>query len=183
MSTHDLELEAHGRPIPLGSKRGFYNKGLERIVVVDDNEKELKAWRATIVTAAYNAIAAQDYTPADGPLRADLTFYFDRPAYHFGTGRNARRLKPDAPAYVAVKPDIDKLVRAVLDALTDAAVLPDDARVVKLDVAQLYIRPGQQAGVLARIRPMTTNYVEVRTVSGDVQQFPTGPEQPPALFD
>ena len=53
-----------------------------------------------------------------------------RPKSHFGTGRNAGKLKPSAPKYPAVKPDVDKLSRAVHDALTIANVIDDDSRIV-----------------------------------------------------
>lgn len=182
--TNDLEVFAAGEPIPQGSMTGLPIKGTRRIVVQPSNKKALYRWRDTVMAAAFNAIAEQHYTPTDGPLQVDLTFYFDRPAYHFGTGRNARLLKPGAPAYVAVFPDIDKLIRAVLDAFTKADVYADDSRVVKLAVTQLYIRPGQQPGVLARIRPVveTIALPELAVPREVWEQVPIETE-PPSLFD
>lgn len=182
--TNDLELFCAGTPVPQGSMTGLPIKGTRRIVVQPSNKKALYTWRSKIETAAFNAIAEQHYTPADGPLRADLTFYFDRPAYHFGTGRNARLLKPGAPSYVDVKPDADKLVRAAFDAFTRAAVWADDARCVSFQVTQLYIRPGQQPGMLARIRPVTeVEHAVIREVLSTRTQIGTEEEQPPSLFD
>lgn len=178
MTTTDLEVSVLGTPIPQGSKSGFKRKGTERIIVIDNNAKKLKPWREAISAATHNAIAAQDYRPADGPLQAELTFYFDRPAYHFGTGKNAGRLKADAPWYVDVKPDIDKLVRAVLDGLTDAAAWADDARCARLAVEQLYVAPGQAAGVLARIRP-----IQVRQTPPPALEQPEEVPEELALFD
>jgi Holliday junction resolvase RusA-like endonuclease len=44
----------------------------------------------------------------------------------------------------AVRPDIDKLTRAVLDGLTDGGLISDDARVVRLMVDEVY---GDRVGV------------------------------------
>lgn len=181
--TNDLEVFAAGQPIPQGSMTGLPIKGTRRIVVQPSNKKALYRWRDTIITASFNAIAAQHYQPADGPLQVDLSFYFDRPAYHFGSGRNARTLKPGAPTYVSVFPDIDKLIRAVLDAFTKAGVYADDARVVKLAVVQLYIQPGQQPGVLARVRPVVEVLMPELGVPREEWERVPVDSDPPSLFD
>ena len=41
-----------------------------------------------------------------------------------------------------MRPDIDKLARAILDALTDARVWPDDGQVVTMHVEKRYGEPG-----------------------------------------
>ena len=50
--------------------------------------------------------------------------------------------------YVTVKPDVDKLARAVLDAMT-GVVFRDDAQVVKLEVEKQY---SAMAGVGIAVR-------------------------------
>jgi Holliday junction resolvase RusA-like endonuclease len=55
---------------------------------------------------------------------------FGRPKGHFGTGRNAGRLKPSAPLYVQTNPDVDKLLRAIGDALTQVAITDDRCIVI-----------------------------------------------------
>lgn len=181
---HDLELTVTGTPIPQGSLSGYVIPKTKRVVIVNTNAKKLKPWRELITARAHTAAAHQGYTPHDGPLQADLTFYFDRPAYHFGTGRNARVLKPGAPTYVATKPDIDKLIRAVLDGLTDAEIWADDSRVAVLHVAQLYVQPGQAAGLLARVRPIVpVHHIDITDKMAELAR--TGPtsEETPTLFD
>jgi len=66
-----------------------------------------------------------------------LTFTMRRPATHFGTGKNKRKLRPTAPWYQATRPDADKLARAVLDALTGVAYR-DDGQVAVLRVSKVY---------------------------------------------
>ena len=52
-------------------------------------------------------------------LRVDLFFYMPRPQGHYGTGRNASKVKPQFQyAYPTPKPDYDNLIKLTLDALT-----------------------------------------------------------------
>jgi crossover junction endodeoxyribonuclease RusA len=61
-----------------------------------------------------------------------LEFYFTRPKSHYRTGRHSHLLKPSAPEHPITKgQDVDKLARAVLDALT-TIVYHDDRQVVIL---------------------------------------------------
>jgi len=74
------------------------------------------------------------------PLAATvwLTFTVRRPPIHYGTGRNRLTLKDNAPAHPRGRPDLDKLIRATLDALTDAGALTDDATVVSILAIKCY---------------------------------------------
>jgi Holliday junction resolvase RusA-like endonuclease len=47
----------------------------------------------------------------------------------------------------AVKPDIDKLCRAILDGLQDGGLLAEDSRVVTLTATKRYPNPGDPTGV------------------------------------
>lgn len=123
-----IELWIAGLPAPQGSKRH-----VGRGIMVESNEKTLRPWRSTIAFEAIRALEAFDPLgyPSRGPVRVTLGFSFPHPAGHFRTGKNAGLLKPSAPAVKATRPDIDKLVRAVLDALTGLA-FADDGQVVEL---------------------------------------------------
>jgi Holliday junction resolvase RusA-like endonuclease len=132
------ELSVIGTPVPQGSKRAFNHSKTGRVVMVDDNPA-LAYWRAVVDAVARKAWAG---APAlDGAVRVSLTFYLRRPKAHYGTGRNAGILKPNAPAVVTVKPDVDKLTRAVFDSLTTAGVWTDDCRAWDLTAAKLYADP------------------------------------------
>lgn len=84
------------------------------------------------------------------PLILKLTFFQRRPNGHYGTGRNAGRLKDSAPEYPTTKPDLTKLTRAVEDALT-GIVWKDDSQVVKQDTRKLYCGPEDKMGVFIEI--------------------------------
>ena len=70
-------------------------------------------------------------------MMVDITFHRARNKGHYGTGKNAHLVKDSAPAHPTVKPDVDKLSRSVLDALT-GIVWVDDAQVVDKTVRKRY---------------------------------------------
>ncbi len=124
-----------GIPAPQGSKRAFI-KG-DRAVVVDANPKTLKDWRAAV---AGRLQSEWHGAPMDGALSVELNFALLRPK----SVSEKRRPHP------TVMPDLDKLVRAVLDALT-GIVIVDDARVVELHATKEY---SDEAGVSIFVRPL-----------------------------
>ena len=56
--------------------------------------------------------------PLITPLEVNIVFYFTRPQAHYGTGKNAGVLKPNAPFFHTKTPDRDNLDKFVLDAMT-----------------------------------------------------------------
>jgi Holliday junction resolvase RusA-like endonuclease len=76
----------------------------------------------------------------DGPVGLAVVFHLRRPKGHFGTGRNADRVKASSPAWPCVKPDCTKLLRGVEDAMT-GIVWRDDAQVVEQMVSKVYGAP------------------------------------------
>jgi len=73
-----------------------------------------------------------------------------RPKYHFGTGRNAGKLKDNAVYWCETTPDALKLTRSTEDALTGIA-WKDDKQVVDLHVKKIY---GERPGAIIRIIPL-----------------------------
>lgn len=119
--TGDLEFRVYGLPAPQGSKRHVGHG------VMVESSKKVKPWRQDVVQAALDAVRNhQDFAPFTGPVAVRITFYFPRPKYHYGTGRNAGILKPGAPQFQTANPDLDKCVRSTFDALTTAGVWHDD---------------------------------------------------------
>jgi Holliday junction resolvase RusA-like endonuclease len=141
--TDRFNLFVPGRPVPQGSKTAFVNKKTGRPVVVDKDTR-LPAWRMKITAAAIEAQAEQMHTkqldfPFIGPVGARITFLLARPKADYGTGRNASIVKASALSHPATMPDLDKLLRAVFDGLTDAGVWRDDAQVVWCQTAKYYV--------------------------------------------
>jgi Holliday junction resolvase RusA-like endonuclease len=126
-----LEFFVPGRPGTKGSARAFVVGG--RAIVRNDNAKE-KDWRQRVALAAGEAMAG---TPWDGPVVVKATFYLQRPLAHLKTGG---ALRPSAPRFPTGKPDVDKMVRSLLDALENI-VYTRDARVVTAVVTKAYVDP------------------------------------------
>jgi crossover junction endodeoxyribonuclease RusA len=132
----------NGTPAPQGSKR---HVGGGRMVEQSPN---LAPWRAVVTQAA---VAARYSTPTwqpdpQAPLGLGAVFTIARPASHWRTGKHSHLLRDSAPAHPTARPDIDKLLRSTLDALTDAGAMTDDARVVHVSVDKAY--PGGHVDAL-----------------------------------
>jgi len=77
----------------------------------------------------------------EGPLRVETTFYFPRPKSHYGTGKNSAKLKPSAPVYHVITPDIDNLEKAAYDALSmkiGVGFWKDDSQIVEAQPAKRF---------------------------------------------
>lgn len=83
----------------------------------------------------------------EGAVLVNVTAIFGRPASHFGTGRNAGRLKASAMRWPVTRTsfDRDNLDKLVLDALSGYAFW-DDSCVVDGRVRKVYARDGQVPG-------------------------------------
>lgn len=115
-----LTITVYGLPAPQGSKRHLGHG------VLVESSKYVKPWREAVKAAAYDGPRR---APLDCPVLVDMVFTFNRPKGHFRTGRNAHLLRDSAPARPASPPDLSKLARSTEDALTDAGIWRDDARV------------------------------------------------------
>ncbi len=115
-----------GLPQAQGSKRSL---GPDRPFV--ESNKHLAAWRADAITFLQRAAAEHGWVRADGPVFVTAVFAYPRPKSHYRTGRFAGLLRDDAPTYKTSAPDLDKLQRALGDALTQAGIIRDDALIVR----------------------------------------------------
>ena len=134
--TDTFSIFIPGQAAPQGSKR-HVGKG-----ILLESSKRVRPWRDLIVTMCHTQLhGAEGFV---GPVDVWLTFRFDRPRHHYGTGRNAHLLKPAAPIYPRTGGDLDKLMRAVADALGrkhGAGVIADDADIVTFNAAKRYATP------------------------------------------
>lgn len=110
-----IQFEIKGTAAPQGSKSP--GKVIAGRSTMRESSKALKPWRKNVIDAAKFA-AGPGWHPLDGALIATLNVYFSRP-------RNSK-----FKDYPAGAPDLDKLQRAIGDALTLAGIIHDDARIV-----------------------------------------------------
>jgi Holliday junction resolvase RusA-like endonuclease len=133
-----LEFTVLGTPLAQGSLRAVPVAGHARII--NDNPRS-KPWRADIQAAAQDARHSAHLAGLlDGPVSVTVTFTFARPKGHWGKGRFAYRILPSAPNQHVKRPDLDKLARAVLDALK-GQVWRDDSQVIALQLLKRYGDP------------------------------------------
>src|SRR5690606_21712931 len=127
-----LMVRVHGIPAPQGSKR-YVGNG--RMI---ESSKKVGPWREAVKAAVLAVTGGAPTTLGGEPVEIAMTFYLPRPKSHYGTGRNASRVRDSAPTEPTTKPDHDKLIRSTPDALTDGGVLRDDAQVVRIEAAKGY---------------------------------------------
>ena len=120
-----ISFQVHGLPIPQGSTRAWVVNGKP---IITSSAKGLATWRRLV------ADVAQDYAPKEpweGPVGIELHFGLPKPK----SAPKRRRVWPDK------RPDLDKLTRAVLDALT-YVVFADDSQVIDIQASKDYGAPG-----------------------------------------
>jgi crossover junction endodeoxyribonuclease RusA len=123
-----------GVPQTKGSTRLLFTKK-GKAVVTSDN-RNLRPWEHTV---ALCAVAGGVTVVETGPMRMDVEFVLPRP-------RSAKR----SQSFQAKRPDLDKLVRAVLDALTGVA-WTDDGQVSVIQATKRYALTGEPAGASVTI--------------------------------
>lgn len=131
---------ARGRPIAQGSMKAVGIKNGRSILTT--TAKGLHAWRDIV---AWEARRAWTDPPLAGPVSVHLNFIMPKPK----SAPKRRRTLP------AKRPDLDKLYRACLDALS-GVLYADDAQVVILNGSKVYVEEGGSVGVgvtVGRIEP------------------------------
>lgn len=81
----------------------------------------------------------------DGPLAVRFTAVYPRPKAHFGTGKNAGKLKPSAPVHHQQVEDLDNLVKFYLDCLNGIVYL-DDCQVIRIYAEKQWDNNPQSTG-------------------------------------
>lgn len=119
--------------------------------------RALAQWREVVGVAARDAMGMGGHSPFDGPCGVEVVFRLARPLVHHRGRRRSHPVRPDAPSLNTAKPDVDKLVRALLDSLTSVC-WRDDAQVARVTAQKLYAPPGEPGATVA-----VWALVEVRT--------------------
>nr|ADD96382.1 endodeoxyribonuclease RusA [uncultured organism MedDCM-OCT-S09-C20] len=147
-----VEIRVYGIPRPQGSKR-HVGRG-----IMVEASKHVGQWRNDVMAAA--AVTYKG-PPITGPVRLEIVFLFPRPKSHFGTGRNADKLKASAPVHCISRAhgDTSKLIRSTEDAISASSgypVIEDDSQVVRLVCEKRYV--AQEEGCGAYIRVVESQY-------------------------
>lgn len=108
----------YGTPGPQGSKKfvGLTKQGRGILV---ESSKKVKPWRQEVKAAAQQA--RNGANPIDAPISLRMIFTMPKP----GSAPKRKRTFPMR------MPDLSKLARSTEDALTEAGIWRDDARIVE----------------------------------------------------
>lgn len=141
-----LWVVVYGSPAPQGSKKFVGIIGGRGVMV--ESSKKVRPWRQDVKAAAL--AVRNGAPPLDSALSVSMVFTVPKPT----SAPKKRRIYPMR------KPDLSKLVRSTEDALVDAGLIADDARIIEYSrLAKVF--PGEDAdsletpGVLIRITVVT----------------------------
>lgn len=134
----ETRIRVEGKPAPQGSKKVVGGNRSGRAILVESSDA-LKPWRERIAWTA-----REQHAPLyDEALSVTLVFVMPRP-------KSTPKITPRA----VKRPDIDKLTRGALDALTGVC-WNDDSQVVTLHAHKRLAEPLERPGLHIVIRPMT----------------------------
>jgi Holliday junction resolvase RusA-like endonuclease len=129
-----MTIVVYGNPVGQGNHRATKDG------IIYETTKNHKPWRDSVGWAAREAGER-----LAGPVCVEMVFTLPKPK----SAPKRRVTYPDR------KPDIDKLVRSVLDSLKVAGTIEDDARVISLKAMKVYVGEGCDAldvpGAIIRI--------------------------------
>ena len=118
------EFFVPGKPVPQGSKR-HVGRG-----ILIESAKGLKDWRATVALAASNG----PFIAKPNPVELCVVFIMPRP-----------KATPKKTPPAVKRPELDKLVRGVLDALSSVSY-DDDSQVVQINAKKRLAVEGEPPG-------------------------------------
>jgi Holliday junction resolvase RusA-like endonuclease len=116
-----VTFTVYGEAQAKGSMRAFGGH-------VTDSNRHVRGWAQLVAEAASRELAARGGQQITGPVLVSVRFGLKRPIKYRRLGIHVAH---------CVKPDIDKLVRGVLDALS-GVVFGDDKQVVTLSATKVY---------------------------------------------
>lgn len=155
-----------GEPITEGSTQAFTSG--QRVVVTHDRGRELAAWRIKVAHAAEAAAEDAYWEPCyDGPVEVWAEFRLPRP-----------KSAPKSRKHAQMKPDLDKLQRAIGDALAPykrPGVLRDDSRIVGWSAVKRYADDAHPTGVMVRVSKAQEHLTgQSLTSVDDIRNTPAG---------
>lgn len=142
-----VRIEAIGRPRTKGSLKPIHQKlgnGRCKVVLTESGEYSA-AWKREVI----RAIRAQcEVTRYAGPVVVDVFFRFERLSLP-----DMSMPWPIRQSGEYAHGDVDKLMRLVLDALTQSALLADDSNVVGGAYLKRFCVADEKPGVSIRVEP------------------------------
>lgn len=146
-----LAFRVDGKARPKGSLTPVPVKGRPGKFWLKESSTDGPLWRRHVKAGAHRALRLGGVTagavtgfPTVLPVRVVMRFGFERIV---GTKVEGGEYAPVSQYFG----DLDKLIRNVLDALTDAGVYVDDRQVTRCEAEKSYVAPGEVAHTLIEI--------------------------------
>ncbi len=130
-----IAFSVPGQPRPQGSHRVLVGPD-GRTRVLESAGRALAEWRSAVAWAARIASRGR---PLEGPVAVEATFLVPRP-------------RRPAGALPARRPDLDKLLRALLDGLVAGRAISDDSQVTDVWCRKRYAEGPPET--LVEVRPL-----------------------------
>lgn len=124
-------------------------RDLMMAVVATSDNPQVKSWQSRIAFEATTALRQAKRTAIVGPVSVQAEFYLPRP-----TGLPKSYAGPHLK-----KPDADKLLRSLLDALT-GVVWQDDSQVTSIIAGKAYASLGDPPRAVITVRPIDPPLLE-----------------------
>lgn len=154
-----ITFEVNGEPITQGSMRPGTCPQTGRLIVKHEHGAELKQWRSCVALAAKRAMGNSHAIARRAPVAVEVEFRLSRPL----SGRGGKVLGLEHPTQDR---DLDKLCRAVCDALT-GVLYADDGQVIDLRARKRYVRAAELPGATITVLTLETRQRELlQTAAG-----------------
>lgn len=125
-----IEIIIPGIPAPQGSKRH-----IGRGILVESSQR-LKPWRADAIAAIQTAARDRKFNQITTAATLHARFYFPFLKSHY-TSKGILKCKAWSTPKTSA-PDLDKLMRALCDALTQSGLIRDDSIIVSIRCSKAY---------------------------------------------
>jgi len=132
-----IDFEIPGKPVPKGRPRFAGRAGCSGAPVVY-TPKTTAEYERKVRRAAEEQMTLHRYDPTEDALALEVIFYMRRP-----------KSVPPSRRFPSVKPDIDNLLKAVVDGM-NGVVYADDKLVVDVHVAKRYALAKDEPRVVVR---------------------------------
>ena len=122
---NQIDIKIEGRPKP--QKRHRHTK---KRFTYDPSSKDKKALIALIHSQAPKK-------PFENGITLYVRFCMPYAKKHYRTGKFSNELKPNPPISYKIKPDIDNLLKFVMD-VGNGVLWKDDSQIYKVDMEKIY---------------------------------------------
>ena len=140
-----LAFTVYGVPVTKGNHKAVTPRGMKFPVITETN-RNVASWQQLVAEGASREIARlpeTDRVLLDAGVRLTIAFYLPRPKKFSRRGAFVHHL---------TKPDLDRLERAILDALT-AVAYHDDKQVTEIISGKYYAAVNAPARVDIAVEP------------------------------